>query len=350
MKQSDALEYAGQANHMQLFYEFCKWEKAIGGPDVHLKNAGWLAKDSTLDMRLWMGGCYINTYNSPGGEVIWNNWHWKDVLTRPDEMQQWIIDNWKGIPTRRERKSVRIPKNMMTFFTYYVDWMLEVLSDEKSYTDSDYENPSIRYDMAWKDSQSSVKFLGRYSGMKLLEYHRVYCGFPIEMYDIRPVGGWSPRSMLTILYPEYVDNLMGNDSPENLEISNRLGIEVQATLKEMGVELDLFELQVLLCDYKQCYVGKRQFPGRSQDSELSYWNKVKAHFGESYQSRMFAGRLDMYPEEVLGEVQGWTGVREELGKVLREHGYMWSDLKYDYMLSKDNLGEPVERKLYCESY
>jgi len=156
--------------------------------------------------------------------------------------------------------------------------------------------------------------------------------------------------MLTILYPEYVDNLMGDDSTENIVISNRLGVETQARLKEMGVSLDLFELQVLLCDYKQSYVGKRQFPGRSQDSELSYYYKVKSHFGDAYKSRMFEARLDMYPEEVLGEVQGWSSVREELGKVLRGYGYTWSDLKYDYILSKDNLANPVERKLYCESY
>lgn len=348
MKVEAAIKMSKEAPHMEFISEFSKWETAIGGPDVHLKNSGWLAKDTSLGSRYWMGGCYINVYNSAAAELLWMNFSWEDVLSNPDKLHNWIVEHRKGIITHRHRKCVYSAESLYEFYVDYAHWMQDVLDGKKSYTNQTYESPEVRYDMAWEDTQKSIKFLGRYSGIKLLEYFKQYCGMPIEMHDIRPVGGWSPRAMLAILYPEHAVKLFSKDTPEILALSNELGYKAREEIAATGTNLSMFELQVMLCDYKQCYLGK-QFPGKCHDSEYAYWKKVIDYFGNSYESssRMLECRRTAYPSEGIGEIQGWDYVRKELGLTVKNYGYMWSDIKYDYMASKSDLSNPVLRSTYA---
>jgi hypothetical protein len=144
---------------------------------------------------------------------------------------------------------------------------------------------------------------------------------------------------LALLYPEDSEKLNGDDRPEHLALANARAEDAGRELAERGIELTRYNLQVLLCDFKQCYIGRRQFPGRSQDSELEYEAKIAPHWGPD--PTMRNARKELFPKQALGELSGWTHVRQELGHVLRDFGYMWSDLLYDYVKTVD-LRHPVK--------
>ena len=60
---------------------------------------------------------------------------------------------------------------------------------------------------------------------------------------------------------------------------------------------------------------------------------------------MFEARKKLFPSEVLGELNGWDGIRELLTSVLRNYDYTWSDSVYDYVatLTSGNFEHPVRR-------
>lgn len=319
-------------DHWKFFPEFVKLEIASGGPDPQIPLVAEMSKDCSEAEKIWRAGCYICVYNVPFAEILWQNISWERVLTMDViDIHKWLSDNWKGIITRVERRSVRKPEWMAQFLLEYRNWALSVLPEARKlfYGRLIYEN----YLNIW-DSCQNVKYLGRYVALKLLEFYKTHLGFPIKEPDIRPKGGWSPRTTLADLYPEYATPLLGGESAQELHIVNTTVAQLKNDLREkFNLTPTLFQLQVLLCEYRESYSSQKQYPGRSHDSELGYWNKAQAHW--KHKSEMFAARKRIFPEFHLGELYGWNGARAELGKNLATHRYTWSDLLYDYSKTTD---------------
>src|SRR3990167_8584554 len=103
------------ANHWQYFADFCRNERAVGGPDPHMVIAGHLSKDCPLGERIWRGGCYVGTYNVPAAEALWQAWPWPTAFGKQEELSTWLKEHWEGIPTRRERRCVRTPAKMARY-------------------------------------------------------------------------------------------------------------------------------------------------------------------------------------------------------------------------------------------
>lgn len=319
------------------FAEFVKWEKAVGGPDPHMATVIHMSKvmDKVDEPELiWRAGCYIGAYNVPGAEFIWRVWPWERVLREGDELEDWVQSVWP-IPTRRERRAVRRPEWMAKYLTDYARWARDL--PEREWFASTGMRPVARYDAAWIDVQR-VWTLGRYVAIKLLEFfNRTSLSGWMPAYDIRPEGGWSPREGLALLFPQYAANIKVDD-PVNNPFVNGLADQSMALAMMAGApELTWFEKQVFLCDFKQAW-NRRQYPGRSLDSELEYYEAIPA---ELRNPDILTARATIFPLAALGEHNGWTGVRKDLTTVLRDYGYTWSDLKYSYPLSKDDLANPV---------
>lgn len=316
-------------DHWRFFTEFCRYERLAGGPDPHMACVGEMAAGLGRQSAWDWCGVYIACYNVPTAEILY-----RELPARGLEQEQWIRDNWAGLAFRRERRPVRTPAKLARYMESWEEWA----SHDRPWM-SGLMGPHEAYEAAWRDVLT-VWGLGRYVALKALEFLRRYAGAPIELPDIRPAGGWSPRQALALLYPEHEPYLNGDDRAGNLAVANGLAFDAQQRLWDAGVEVDLYNLQVLLCDYKQSAVGQRQYPGRSLDSEMVHARKVHAHFGNTTQ--LWEVRSRLFPAWALGELNGWDDVRP-LGPVLAEHGYTWSDRLYDWNASKDRLDQPVRR-------
>jgi len=324
--------------HWGYFANFCKLEIAAGGPDPHMVVCGHMSRKESWEERIWRGGVYVGVYNAPTAEQIWQQWPWERAKKEP--ISDWLVENWKGIATRRERRCVRAPVHMVEYFGGLVGWLnsymdvsLGVIKRTGNLDDGAYEH-------LW-ERLGDIKYLGRYVRFKLLEYWRRYAELPLTMPDIRPRGGWSPRETLAMLYPQAEGYLnAAKDAPETLAVVNAIAENARQQLgKRLDQEMDLYRLEVLLCDYRQAYEDMRQYPGRSQDSELDYLRKIQPYWGNA--GNMLEARAEIFPHRVLGELNGWDGVRKELGTCLRDHHYLWSDLLYDYKRTT-NLACPWE--------
>lgn len=325
-------------DHWNDFAAFSKWEKASGGPDPQIPMVIEMSWDQHDEERWWRALCYIAVYNVPFGEVIWRALPWEDFkMMSTREIRDWcdIAFNSQALVTRFERRCVR-----------RADWMTEYLVGAQDLVNRvpklaeacARRSPTEAYELAWADVNSSPR-IGRYVAIKLLELWRRDGTLTIETPDIRPKGAWSPRKTLGELFPGRGIEVKGDDSPSVLVQTNIASCEAIMRLREeYGVEIDHFDLQVLLCEYRESWEGKKQYPGRSLDSELGYaWKAQDLHYPET---AMWAARRALFPHKHLGELNGWQGPRKDVAVLLHDEGYVWSDLLYDYT-ETTNFKEPV---------
>lgn len=331
---SEALRMATEVDHWKQLAEFSRYEIMAGGPDPHMRVVGHMSGPCSWEERVWRAGCYVGVYNVPSAEAIWREW---PLGGGTQHLEDWLRENWEGIELRRERKKPlnNSPVKLAQFLRSYAQWA-------NSITLSMFDqSPEENYEAIWGDARKHVVFLGRYSCFKLLEFLTRYCKFPLRLPDIRPIGGDYPRRTLDVLFPEYNGGLARGNDPETLRsVAEAVDRAIERLRQTAHLELNYYTFEVLLCDYRQSWEGKRQYPGRSQDSELDYAKSIALWW--NYKTGMYAARREIFPQWALGEFQGWQGVRRELGHVLRNHNYTWSDSKFNYLQTTD-LSEPVPR-------
>jgi len=332
----DLAAVAADPRTPRLFDEFCENETELGGPDPHMATIAEMSLGVTLPEMIWRAGCYIGVYNAPTSERLWQEYPWPRALEEPETVEPWLRTVWAGIETRRERRSVRRAEQLARFLTEYAAFAASVSG--RPWADGTLVGQAA-YDAAWVDVQT-VYSLGRYVAIKILEVYARYAGLPdLRAYDIRPLGGWSPRQGLVMLYPHHRAALMGDDSPTHLKLANYLAAKVKDRLAGVGVATSWYNVQVLLCDAKQALVGERQFPGRSLDSEIAYADSIAPFWGDR-PTELWRARAALFPARALGEVAGWRRVRKELGIVARAYSYTWTDLTFNFPATTD-LAHPV---------
>ena len=88
----------------------------------------------------------------------------------------------------------------------------------------------------------------------------------------------------------------------------------------------------MLCEYREAYEDRHQYPGRTIDQELEYLSGPKARWWEDrgFQTLLWKARSETFPAYALGEVQGWQGVRHDLSRWLRDKGENWTDSRHEY--------------------
>ena len=319
--------------HWQFLAEFGKWEMAAGGPDPHMVLVVHLGEKLSIEERAWLAGCYMGFYNAPAGLAMYRDWPWVQAQVSLLLLEQWLTVNWAALPTRRERRAVRTPKKMAEYFHSYKDWLERELPTLGQATD---------YEALWS-SLGEVYSVGRYAQFKILECLWRMGVIQVGMPDIRPVGADSPRTVLGWLWPHHKGVLLeGKDREAIQQVNDLVTLTQERLYAEYDLALDLYTLEVILCDYRQSLEGKRQYPGRSHDSELGYLEKTQRTFPQ-VNAQLLEVRQELFPHLCLGELQGWAGVRKELGGVLATFSYTWSDLKFSYPRSILNLGQPVRQ-------
>lgn len=324
---------------LDQFGEFCLLKKSVQGPDVHMKLAGTGTEDAGHE-RPWRLAVYNNFASTPVAGAVWSRWgDPEDVMFDYLGFEEWVRKNWAGLPIRQNRRPARSVPKLSRSLTSLAEWMTKpdgyALLGEQS------------YDEAWK-SLDFVFTWGRYVKIKFLETARLFLGHEhLVAPSIMAAGGWSPRRALALIYPEYEATIANKARNDKRTLSHVYSVadEVRAYVSENWVPVSNYELEALLCNYRQTLSTRKAFyVGRTIDSELEIDRKIRGYWGEDpYLGTFdfFKSRLKTFPSHTLGEYQGWDTVRKDLSTVLTEHGYIWADTVYSYRASKEDLATPV---------
>lgn len=329
--------------HFDHFVEFTRFKGEIGEPSPHLAIVGHLTRKMSLDDKLWMLGCYAATYCLPSAQVLHSlcpikksrSWGVKGF-------EKWLTKHWRGVVTRTERRCVRTPHKMAECLSSFIQW---VDNDYGALEKLEAVESRENYDVVW-ESVSKIKFFGRYINIRFVEGLRRYCGIPARLYDIRSIGGWSPKRALCYLYPQHTAELLVDGAKGNA-LTNSLAMDLLAKVQQQLPKVDEYVLAAMLCEYKAAFENYKQYPGWTIDQEPLLYDKVFNYWGDVVDRKaLWRARKAIFPPQVLGEISGWNGTRWELTKTLRDHGYNWSDLRHDYVetTAKGSYASPVKRR------
>ena len=338
----DGLEERSPDWHLTKFIQFTSFKNKVGEPSPHLAMVGYMAKDKDKHTTAWMLGCYAASYCLPTAQVMWSNWDYARVVSEPGKFLNWLKNNWKGIVTRQERRCVRTSEKMHRCLHGYAVWL-----DSKfdSLYDADSKSSEEYYDYVW-DSVCSVPFIGRYIGIRLVEGLRRFCGVQAHLYDVRSMGGWSPKKALVFLYPKEQKWLLSN-TPEANTRADEIAADLLSKVKARLPYVNYYVLAGMLCEYREAFERRHQYPAWTIDQEPLLYDKVRSYWQDDLDMKLFwSTRKALFPREALGELDnGWYGTRWAAAKTLRDYGYNWSDLLYNYkaMESSGDFSERVWR-------
>lgn len=290
-------------DHWPLFVEFCKAELATGGPDPQLPTIAWLCNTEPLVERVWLAGCYGAHHCVPSAYRVWEAFRPEEVQEDPGLLENWLQANWDCLPVRPEMRSHRMLDKRVRCLADFAEFALQQQWARHEWT----------YEGMWAHTQYNIKYFGRYMGIKFMEMLRLMVRPDFVLPNLRAKGAWSPRRTLALLHPQS-SHLPNRDdqSEEVLILTEKYAIETRLRLlEEYHVIVSMFQLQVMLCEYREALNGG-YYPGASLDEELDYMSQAATNIPEHDPFReIFRARASLFPHSFLGERYGWDGLRKE---------------------------------------
>lgn len=325
--------------HKKMFREFTKHKQEVNEPSPHLAMVGRMSAGCSTIEKVWRIGCYAIPYSLPVGMMTWQTFTAEQAMSNPKKVTAWVEKNWLGIlkGTRRERRCVRTIKKYSECIASYIKFMRDDMPVILSNPPETFD-PLEYYEFIW-DAVQHVKFFGRYIGIRVVEGLRRYCGIPAELQDIRSMGAWSPRKCLVYLYPDKSEILL-NESAENNMLTESIAWGLSKQTRKAVPTASHYVIAAMLCEYRDAFEDRRQYVGWTIDQEPLLFKKSAEYFGEDLDSKLFWNtRRAVFPRQALGELNGWEGTRWELTNILRDYGYVWTDLIWDYTTTMQEGGD-----------
>lgn len=289
-------------DNWQLFAEFCAAELAAGGPDPQMAMMEYLSRGQEPIERVWMAGCYGAHHCVASAYAVWKDWRPMAVIQ--DQLiglEAWLEDHWDCLPVRPEMRSHRM-----------VEKRASCLGDFAQYSVDSSWSRCVSYDSEWKHSIGNVSYYNRYMAIKFLEMLRMKVNPALVIPDMRAKGAWSPRIALGMLFPEANDILAdkSKNGPEHVALTERYAALARERLAERNVHVSFFQIQVLMCEFREALVGG-YYPGASLDEEMEL---IEIAEGDFDMSAVWEARKALFPHHLLGELNGWHGIRKDMYK------------------------------------
>lgn len=328
--------------HLDRFVDFIDAKRRIGEAGFDFRVMGQLCKDVEVSSEMaWRVGCFTSVYSIAMGSVLWANWPYDNVKADMDggstELLNWLLKEHRTriLPfTKRERRCVYTPQKLARYLYSYAKWVKHSYPSFRATMSGGYGTDRDFYDALWTSLDKSVQFAGRYIIIRIIEALRQHAGMGrAVLYDIRSAGAWSVKKSLAYIYREHADTLLVQGA-DNDGLVQELADTLADTVKERrGWKPGYITLASAICEYRECYEGQNQYPGFAVDIDLGFAEKIRDAWPDSFDFKAYAAaRKKLFHPRCVGEWRkpGWRGIREELKGVLRNKGYVWCDIDYEY--------------------
>jgi hypothetical protein len=286
------------------FAEFVHHEvKIANGPDCQLKLLVGLGNGRGDTERMWLNGCYAAHHCVPSGYALWREFPNPHVLVAyPDEqnrLEDWLEDNWSALPVRPEMRSHRMVEKRHACIVDFARYAVQ-----ETWRVGDYET-------IWKQSIGAVRYYNRYMAIKYLELMRMTVRPDLVLGDMRAKHGWSPRIGLGLLFPDDADVV--GDREDNSDYAIQLTEDcasecLQILREEYNLEISYFQIQVLLCNFREMLVGGF-YPRAGHDEEMDYIKLAETKFD---MTPVWEKRAELFDKSLLGEHNNWFGIQKSM--------------------------------------
>ncbi|UDL16198.1 hypothetical protein SEA_KOZIE_2 [Microbacterium phage Kozie] len=171
-----------------------------------------------------------------------------------------------------------------------------------------------RHRLGWTrlyDAYTTMPGNGRWAAYKMTEMMQKVCRLPIAAADAGHAYSTGPRKGLADL---------GLDTAGNGAAALRYLDTITGLLAETLHEPDLAQVETSLCDFHSLVKG-RYYLGHDIDAMLADWLSPRLPKGAIPEAAWDA-RAASFEPHLLGEMNGWTGLRRVRQTLYRDHGHM----------------------------
>lgn len=264
------------------------------------------------EQALWLSFLYVAWYNLPVGLTAYSK------HPEPSEKILPKIDNsW---PTGIERRANRGGK-----VVFHIDSYLKAVNEYGN--QHDYYTADMNMDATtekelhenWRIVNQRLQLLylnGRWAAYKHCEILRRVHGLPVLAPDMGNAFSSGPRAGLALFYGEIEGN-----SPAVIAQLDEQALDLQFRMAGSGVEVDIEELETLMCNWKSLVNGK-YYIGHDIDEllEQMHTGEERGWLSTINSALLQKARADSLPNEYLGEIRGWHGVDKKRMKAYKERG------------------------------
>jgi len=262
------------------------------------------------EQEFWLSFLYVAWYNLPVGLTAYTKCPEPDLRILPKIDWSW--------PTGIERRANRGGK-VVFHIESYLKTVAEYGDQYVFYTkDLDFSKQADP-EQNWRIINTRLQTLhlnGRWAAYKHCEILRRVHGLPILAPDMGNAFSSGPRQGLALFYGEVEGN-----SPAAIELLDEQALDLQARMAKWGVEVDIEELETLMCNWKSLVNGK-YYIGHDIDEllEQMHVGQERGWLSTINQAVLEKARRDSLPNEYLGEIRGWHGVDRRRMRAYKDRG------------------------------
>jgi len=280
----------------------------------------WVIQDRRLDdeQAHWLVYLYLCAYNAPTAWAIFqefNDPHFYSASVT-ESFKKWEAERRPRLRINIERRGLRGGKIVEALEAYSClvagvpqrGW----LETADGWLERDSKEAFSRL---WNHVQM-VPFVGRWAAFKWLDLLKHVLDYPIEFPDMRLAYCTGPRQALEELYLGARSDRQ--DGPY-IEWLDGVGKGLRTQVGSAGLSLTFDELETALCNFLSTMHG-RYYIGHDIDEcqgDLEVWSGALA---DDLQAVWWSARQSVLDHRLLGEYNGWHGVRKDLCRLYKEQG------------------------------
>lgn len=262
----------------------------------------------TEEQAYWFTFLYVAWYNVAVGYRAWLE------CPEPDPDILTLLDpSWPTGVERRASRGGRVREHIDSFLTaadgYRIQtWFNRGLNADAFELEDQHANWRIL-----NERLQTLRMNGRWAAYKHCEVLRRVHYVMVQAPDMGNQFSSGPREGLAFLYGE-----LDGQGPKVISRLDRQGLNLQRRVARLGLEVDIEELETILCNWKSVMKGK-YYVGHDIDEnqEQIHIAVEKGILTEEQADTLWIARQTTLPHEYLGELNGWNGVQKD-----RQTAYM----------------------------
>lgn len=294
----------------------------------------YIAKSLKLsrNQRFWLAYLYSICYSAPTAYYMLVNLPHIKELTET-RILNWWIEHKNKLIFESDRLWVKIK-------TRFIDMLINYKSlthgNDGDFFDSLCNgSPEQNYEYIYNYLEKTLYFFGRYSLFMYLETIYNLTDLPIWATGLNLKEALSSRNGLCFLLG--LDNWVRHKSVHRENLNHEQYLYLQDRLKELfelvinkypAIPTTYWNLETSLCAYKKLFFQTR-YVGYYIDRQMEELIKMQkaAPIGADW-NLLWRFRREYFNHKVLGELNGWSGIRKDRMKYFMDTGYFseYSDL------------------------
>jgi hypothetical protein len=251
--------------------------------------------------RLWLSFLFV-AYCHLGS--AWRAFH----TTRTPAPLPLVAERWPFYTDRRGLRGGKLRYHVQSYLAYVT------APGQRAWLRAGWStDPRQNYHQFWRQAQC-VWGNGRWAAFKWAEVLKKVHGWPLAAPDMRLQTSTGPQAGLSHLY--------GLPARVSLGMLDRYSRHLHAHLAAAALPVDWETLETLLCNWHSLVRG-RYYVGCDIDAQ----QEEIASVPPAMQAPLWAARRAVLPAAVLGEVQGWSGVRKAYLPLYAQQGILYGTVE-----------------------